>query len=87
MEPIDLLFFEREGQRLSCYASRSSMTALHGFDDATPGGIKLGTCEGRRLAAWNAGGVSYLLVTDLSKDALLAVADEFTNGASQSLKQ
>jgi anti-sigma factor RsiW len=86
-EPVGLLVFERDGQRLSCYVSRSSMTALRGFDDATPQGIRLGTCEGRQVAAWDAGNVSYLLVADLTKDLLLAVADEVANGASQSLKQ
>ena len=86
-EPVGLLLFERDGQRLSCYVSRSSMTALRGFDDATPQGIRLGTCEGRHVAAWDAGDVSYLLVADLTKDVLLAVADELANGASQSLKQ
>jgi anti-sigma factor RsiW len=86
-EPVGLLLFERDGQRLCCYVSRSSMTALRGFDDATPQGIRLGTCEGRQVAAWDAGNVSYLLVADLTKDLLLAVADEVANGASQSLKQ
>jgi anti-sigma factor RsiW len=86
-EPVGLLLFERDGQRLSCYVSRSSMTALRGFNDATPQGIRLGTCEGRRVAAWDAGDVSYLLVADLTKDVLLAVAAEVANGASQSLKQ
>jgi anti-sigma factor RsiW len=86
-EPVGLLVFERDGQRLSCYVSRSSLTALRGFDDATPQGIRLGTCEGRQVAAWDAGDVSYLLVADLTKDVLLAVADEVANGASQSLKQ
>jgi anti-sigma factor RsiW len=86
-KPIGLLLFERGGQRLSCYVGRSSMTALHGFDDATPEGIRLGTCEGRHVAAWDAGDVSYLLVTDLTKDTLLAVANEVANGTSQSLEQ
>jgi anti-sigma factor RsiW len=86
-EPVGVLLFERNGQRLSWYVSRSSMTALHGFDDATPEGIRLGTCEGRHVAAWDAGDVSYLLVTDLTKDALLAVANEVANSTSQSLKQ
>jgi anti-sigma factor RsiW len=86
-EPIGLLLFERHGQLLSCYVRRASMTALRGFDETTPHGIKLGTCEGRHVAAWDAGGISYLLVTNLPKDALLAVADELTNGASQSIKQ
>jgi len=86
-EPIGLLLFERDGQRLSCYVRRTSMTALAGFNEATPKGIKLGTCEGRHVVAWDAGNISYLLVADLPKDALLAVADEFTNGAPQSLKQ
>ena len=86
-EPIALLLFERDGQRLSCYVRRSSMTALRGFDETTLQGIKLGTCEGRHVVAWDAGDISYLLVADLPKDALLAVADEFTNGAPQSIKQ
>jgi anti-sigma factor RsiW len=86
-EPIALLLFERDGQRLSCYVRRTSMTALAGFNEATPKGIKLGTCEGRHVVAWDARDISYLLVADLPKDALLAVADEFTNGAPQSLKQ
>ena len=86
-KPVGLLLFERDGQRLSCYVGRSSMTALRGFDDATPEGIRLGTCEGRHVAAWDAGEVSYLLVTDLTRDALLAVANEVANGTSQSLKQ
>jgi len=63
------------------------MTALAGFDEATPKGIKLGTCEGRHVVAWDAGDISYLLVAYLPKDALLAVADEFTNGTPKSLKQ
>jgi anti-sigma factor RsiW len=37
-EPVGLLLFERDGQELSFYVSRSSLTALHGFDDTTPGG-------------------------------------------------
>jgi len=86
-EPVGLLLFEHDGQRLACYVRRASMTALRGFDEATPQGIKLGTCEGRHVVAWDAGDISYLLVADLPKDALLAVADEFTNGAPQSLKQ
>jgi anti-sigma factor RsiW len=86
-EPVGLLLFERDGQWLSCYVGRSWMTALHGFDDATPEGIRLGTCEGRHVAAWDAGDLSYLLVTDLTKDVLLAVANEVANGTSQSLKQ
>ena len=84
---VGLLLFERDGQWLSCYVSRSSMTALHGFDDATPEGIRLGTCEGRHVAAWDAGDVSYLLVTDLTKETLLAAANEVANGTAQSLKQ
>jgi anti-sigma factor RsiW len=86
-EPVGLLLFERNGQQLSCFIGRSSMAALRGYDDATPEGIKLGTCEGRHVVAWDAGDISYLLVADLPKDALLAVVDEFTNGAPQSLKQ
>jgi anti-sigma factor RsiW len=86
-EPVGVLLFERNGQRLSWYVSRSTMTALRGFDDATPEGIRLGTCEGRHVAAWDAGDLSYLLVTDLAKDTLLAVANEVANGTSQSLKQ
>jgi len=86
-EPVGVLLYERNGQRLSWYVSRASMTALHGFDDATPEGIRLGTCEGWHVAAWDAGDVSYLLVTDLTKGALLAVANEVANGTSQLLKQ
>jgi anti-sigma factor RsiW len=86
-EPVGLLLFERDGQRLSCYVRRASMTALRGFDETTPQGIKLGTCEGRHVVARDAGDISYLLVADLPKDALLAVADEVANGASPSLKQ
>jgi len=86
-EPVGLLLFERDGQRLACYVRRASMTALRGFDETTPQGIKLGTCEGRHVVAWDAGDISYLLVADLPKYALLAVADEFTNGAPHSLKQ
>jgi anti-sigma factor RsiW len=86
-KPAGLLLFERDGQRLSWYVSRSPLTALHGFDDATPEGIRLGNCEGRQVAAWDAGDVSYLLVSDLTKDALLAVANEVAQGASESLKQ
>lgn len=86
-EPVGLLLFERDGQRLSCYVSRSSLTALHGYDGATSEGIKLGTCEDRHVAAWDAAGVSYLLVADLTKDAFLAVTSEVATGTSQSLKQ
>lgn len=86
-KPVGLLLFERDGRRLSCYVGRSSMTVLRGFDDATPEGIRLGTCEGRHVAAWDAGDVSYLLVTDLTKETLLAVANEVVKGTAQSLKQ
>jgi anti-sigma factor RsiW len=86
-EAIGLLLFERDGRWLSCYVRRASTTALRGFDETTPQGIKLGTCEGRHVVAWDAGDISYLLVADLPKDALLAVADEVANGASPSLKQ
>src|SRR5260370_31286524 len=34
-EPVALLLFERDGQQLSCYVRRASMTALHGFDETT----------------------------------------------------
>jgi len=86
-EPVGSLLFERDGQWLSCYVRHASMTALRGFDETTPQGIKLGTCEGRHVVAWDAGDISYLLVADLPKDALLAVAEQVANGASQSLKQ
>jgi len=86
-ESVGLLLFERDGQRLAWYVSRSPLTALRGFDDTTAGGIKLGTCEGRQVAAWDAGDVSCLLVTDLTKDALLALANEVAHSASQSLKE
>jgi len=86
-EPVGLLLFERDGQWLSCYVRHASMTALRGFDETTPQGIKLGTCEGRHVVAWDAGDISYLLVADLPKDALLAVADQVASGASPSLKQ
>jgi anti-sigma factor RsiW len=86
-ESVGLLLFERNGQQLSCYIGRSSMIALRGFDDVTREGIKLGTCEGRHIAAWGAGNVSYLMVSDLTKGALLAVANEVVNSTSQSLKQ
>jgi anti-sigma factor RsiW len=86
-EPVGLLLFEGNGQQLACYIGRSSMIALRGFDDATRKGIKLGTCEGRRVAAWDAGDASYLLVAELTKDTLLAVANEVASGTSQSLKQ
>jgi anti-sigma factor RsiW len=86
-EPVGLLLFEGNGQQLSCYIGRSSMIALRGFDDATRKGIKLGTCEGRRVAAWDAGNVSYLMVSDLTKDALLVMVNQVVNSTSQSLKQ
>jgi anti-sigma factor RsiW len=86
-EPVGLLLFEGNGQQLACYIGRSSMIALRGFDDATRKGIKLGTCEGRCVAAWAAGDASYLLVADLTKDTLLAVVNEAASGTSQSLKQ
>jgi hypothetical protein len=86
-DPVGLLLFERDDRRLSCYVSRSSLTALHGYDGVTSEGIKLGTCEGRHVAAWEAGGVSYLLVTDLTKEAFLAVTSEVASGTSRSLKQ
>jgi anti-sigma factor RsiW len=86
-DPVGLLLFERDGRRLSCYVSRSSLTALHGYDGTTPEGIKLGTCEGRHVAAWEAGGVSYLLVADLTKEAFLAVTSEVASGTPRSLKQ
>jgi anti-sigma factor RsiW len=86
-EPVGLLLFERDGRRLSCYVSRSSLTALHGYDGVTSEGIKLGTCEDRRVAAWDAESVSYLLVADLTKDAFLAVTNEIANYTPGSLKQ
>jgi len=86
-EPVGFLLFERDSQRIACYVSRSSMTALHGYDGTTTEGIKLGTCEGRQVAAWDAGYVSYLLVSDLTKDAFVAAASEVAAGTIRSLKE
>jgi anti-sigma factor RsiW len=86
-EPVGFLLFERDSQRIACYVSRSSLTALHGYDDTTTEGIKLGTCEGRHVAAWDAGHVSYLLVGDLTKDAFVAAASEVAAGTIRSLKE
>ena len=86
-ESVGFLWFERDNQRIACYVSRSSMTALHGYDRATSEGIKLGTCEGRHVAAWDAGHVSYLLVGDLTKDAFVAAANEVAAGTIRSLKE
>lgn len=81
-EPVGLFLFDHDGKRLFCYVSHSSLTALRGYDTATPEGIKLGTCEGRRVAAWDTGGVSYLLVADLTKDVFLSVANEVATSTS-----
>jgi anti-sigma factor RsiW len=86
-EPVGYLLFERNGQRIACYVSRSSMTALHGYDGTTSEGIKLGACEGRQVAAWDAGYTSYLLVSDLTKDVFIAAASEVAAGTIRSLKE
>jgi anti-sigma factor RsiW len=86
-EAVGFLLFERDSQRIACYVSRSSMTALHGYDGMTSEGIKLGTCEGRHVAAWDAGHLSYLLVGDLTKDAFVAAANEVAAGTIRSLKE
>ncbi len=86
-EPVGFLLFERDSQRIACYVSRSSMTALHGFDGTTSEGLKLGTCEGRHVAAWDAGHISYLLVGDLTKDAFVAAANEVAAGTIRSLEE
>lgn len=85
-EPVGFLLFERDSQRIACYVSLSSMTVLQGYDSTTSQGIKLGTCEGRHVAAWDARYVSYLLVGDLTTDAFVAAANEVAAGTIRSLK-
>jgi anti-sigma factor RsiW len=86
-EPVGLLLFQREHQLIACYISRFPMTALRGYHNSTAEGIKLGTCEGRHVAAWDSGDVSYLLVSDLSEDALVSAANEVSAGPFRSLNE
>jgi anti-sigma factor RsiW len=86
-ELVGLLLFQRDHRQIACYVSRFAMTALRGYDSATTEGIKLGTCEGRHVAAWDSGDVSYLLVSDLTKDALVSAAKEVSAGAFRSLNE
>ncbi len=73
-EPVALLLYEHAGEKLSCFISARSQTALHGFDSDAPHGIKLGACEGRNVAAWDAPGAGYVLVGGVSREALVAFA-------------
>jgi anti-sigma factor RsiW len=85
-ELVGLILFQRDHQQIACYISRFPMT-LRGYDNTTAAGIKLGTCEGRHVAAWDSGDVSYLLVSDLTKDALVSAANEVSAGAFRSLNE
>jgi anti-sigma factor RsiW len=85
-ELVGLLLFQRDHQQIACYVSRFPMTTLRGYDSTTADGIRLGTCEGRHVAAWDSGDVYYLLVSDLTQDALVSAANEVSAGAFGSLK-
>lgn len=73
-EPVAFLLYEHAGEKLSCFISARSQTALHGLDSVAPHGIKLGACEGRNVAAWDADGAGYVLVGGVSREALVALA-------------
>ena len=75
-EPVGFLLYEHEGRMLTCYVSERSQTSLRGFDTTTAGRVKLGKCEGKNVAAWDADHAGYVLVGDAPRGSLVAFANQ-----------
>jgi len=75
-EPVGFLLYEHEGRMLTCYVSERSQTSLRGFDTTTAGRVKLGKCEGKNVAAWDADHAGYVLVGDAPRESLVAFANQ-----------
>ena len=75
-EPVGFLLYEHEGRLLTCYVSERSQTSLRGFDMTTAGRVKLGTCEGKNVAAWDADHAGYVLVGDAPRESLVVFANQ-----------
>jgi anti-sigma factor RsiW len=74
-EPAGFLLYDHDGRLLTCYLNQRSQTALRGFDTTTPSRVKVGTCEGKNIAAWDADHTGYVLVGDMPRESLVAFAN------------
>jgi anti-sigma factor RsiW len=81
-EPVAFLLYTQAGEPLSCFVTRRSQTGLRGLDATARNGIRLGTCEGKNVAAWNADQANYVLVADLPRESLVAFADQSLSGTT-----
>ncbi|CAN5775468.1 hypothetical protein BH20VER1_BH20VER1_07690 [soil metagenome] len=74
--PVAFLLYEHEGRQLSCFISADSQRRLRGFDATAGNRVRLGTCEGKNVATWDAGHSGYVLVGDVPRESLLAFASQ-----------
>ena len=78
-QPVAFLLYRRHGQPISCFVSNHSQKRLRGFDTTLDDQIRLGTCEGKNVAAWDADHSSYVLVGDVPRESLVAFASKSKN--------
>jgi anti-sigma factor RsiW len=81
--PVAFLLYERDGNRVSCFVTADSQTRLRGFDATAANRVRLGTCDGQNIAAWDADHSGYLLVGDLPRESLVAFANHATRQVPQ----
>jgi anti-sigma factor RsiW len=74
--PVAFLLYEHEGRQISCFVSADSQRRLRGFDATAANRVRLGTCEGKNVAAWDADHSGYVLVGDVPREALVAFASQ-----------
>lgn len=74
--PVAFLLYEHDGKPLSCFVSADSQRRLRGFDATAANRVRLGTCEGKNVAAWDADHSGYVVVGDGSRASLLAFASQ-----------
>ncbi|MFN2507897.1 MAG: anti-sigma factor [Chthoniobacterales bacterium] len=78
--PVAFLLYERDGKPLSCFISADSQRRLRGFDTTAANRVRLGTCEGKNVAAWDAHHAGYVLVGDVPRESLVAFASQSAAG-------
>lgn len=81
--PVAFLLYEHDGKSVSCFVTAGSQTRLRGFDATAADRIRLGTCDGKNVAAWDADHSGYLLVGDLPRESLVAFANHATRKIPQ----
>lgn len=74
--PVAFLLYEHGGESLSCFVSAGSQKNVRGFDTMAANRVRLGTCEGKNIAGWDAGHNGYVLVGDVPRAALVAFANQ-----------